>query len=143
MGMPPTVLLCAGSGIGMPSLLVKYGASSILLPPWVWPDTLLMMSMGPSLADIMCDMRGARPSGRAVLIELMLLLLLGWSVIWGRKNKVRLGAEGLPLTLKRPARTLPIARLEHQPTLIALLMLGARRDARTCRSSCHDDHAFR
>jgi hypothetical protein len=77
---------------------VKYGASSILLPPWVWPETLLMMSMGPSLADIMCDMRGARPSGRAVLIELM-LVLFSWEVVWTRKNKETLGAEGLFLIL--------------------------------------------
>ena len=34
-------------------------------------DELFLLSAGPSLALCMCDMRGARPSGSEVLIELM------------------------------------------------------------------------
>lgn len=49
-GSPPTVLLCAGSGKGIPSLLVKYGPSSSRFPPALTPETLAMMEAGPSLA---------------------------------------------------------------------------------------------
>jgi hypothetical protein len=77
-GRPPMVLLCAlpscqhlsiaakcftyGSGKGMPSLFVKYGPSSLRIPPWTDPETFAMMSAGPSLELIMWLARGARPS---------------------------------------------------------------------------------
>lgn len=50
-----------------------------------------MMSAGPSFADIMCDVRGARPSGREELIELMVdsaVCLIGKeSIDGGRKTE--------------------------------------------------------
>src|SRR3954451_21649368 len=65
-GSPPTVLLCVGSGHGIPSLLVKYGPSSSRLPPLVRPEILEAITAGPSFAlwkrDVFCIGLGSAPA---------------------------------------------------------------------------------
>lgn len=64
-GIPPTFLLCAGSGHGIPSLLVKYGASSFRFPAETTPASFAATSAGPSLCiwnkDDFCSGRGSTP----------------------------------------------------------------------------------
>ena len=72
------------SGQGMPSLLVKYGPSSSRFPPCTAPETLEMISAGPSLELCMWLARFPRDSAAVLLV--MIVCLIDSSGCWVMLN---------------------------------------------------------